>query len=706
MVQDIKIQIVLSLLGKAYNMLETTFRKKVFGHSKTNNELNSLLGSALDDDEAKGILKALANKLVRALEERFKESGLSHEELMPVKIHLETILDRITFSSSLRDEFLDNPEAVEIYIKSLTKEGELEGLSAEQKMLIDEVLRNLAEPLLKVSFDLPHSVKLLLQQGNKLLQSVAEIQAHIIKISSTIEAFSQRGDFSQYETVYRSRLAERHDRMELLGLDNISPRLRQYQLNTSFVHLRLDTNQSSPTSITDALVEHHKLLLKGTAGSGKTTLLRWLTVMTARGEQIHPHWSAKLPILVTLREYDKKPLPETLRDLISLPNVMPYIDPQLLEKTLAERFQQGKVLVMIDGFDEVKREDEVKTWIADLIKLYPNAWYIISSRPIQQLENRIGLNQLNLSKVKFKNAQVESMNNTELNDLVTRWYQVAEHDYEDRSSASHKAGKLLGKIMQTPNLRSIADTPLLASAICAIDHYTTGGIPQKVHQIYETLIHMMVERRDRARGIKRDIGLDANAKIYLLATIAGRVVRTGDIHINSSDMKAELKSRLSVVSGKATVDDAYLYLVDRSGLIKQIGEDRLEFIHKTVLEYLASHLFVTENREDFAVDRFLDDQINQSGELSYFITVRSLKPWHLVEGMLVKLRVSHSQFDSFDFKEALLSIARTYQDCVVIPQNPRIIIEERYRELKNDHFFEMPKEDWEEVDKEMLEGRG
>src|SRR6185369_9295082 len=100
-----------------------------------------------------------------------------------------------------------------------------------------------------------------------------------------------------------------------------------------------------------------RLVILGDPGGGKTTLINWLAWLLASGRTgVIPEWlDGVIPLPIVLRELDlievgnfesllgaflKRPVAEKLRQKSEL---------------LHNLFQQGKVMVLVDGFDEVPR---------------------------------------------------------------------------------------------------------------------------------------------------------------------------------------------------------------------------------------------------------------------------------------------------------------------------------------------------------------
>ena len=335
--ESIKTKILLGLVTKGMTWLGRKFVEKVRGDEPTTQEVEAFFRSGLDESKAHDLLQGFVNDLVKSVESRFKESELTDSELKPVASYLEILLERLDITPKLLAEYDYDPAALSRHAESLGTPGEMASLSEPQRLLIREVLRNLGAPLLRLGFDVPASVAQLHRRNGELQQTVNEIRADILRTREISETNNPDRHLQEFEEVYQTRLVESLNVMELLGLDDVRRNLRRYPLEAAFVHLRLDASKRA-VKFQDALEQHSKLFLKGIAGSGKTTLMRWLAIMAARGKlDGYPHLKGKLPVLVTLRDYNDSELPDDLRGLLKKSRFMPPVSPERLEEVLHER---------------------------------------------------------------------------------------------------------------------------------------------------------------------------------------------------------------------------------------------------------------------------------------------------------------------------------------------------------------------------------
>ncbi|WP_341527125.1 NACHT domain-containing protein [Nostoc sp. UHCC 0302] len=101
----------------------------------------------------------------------------------------------------------------------------------------------------------------------------------------------------------------------------------------------------------EAVQRHNKLMVLGKPGAGKTTFLKYLAMQCIEGQYL----TNRIPFFITLKEFAEE---------FQQPDILEYIVQKLSvcgvhdEKEKAEQLlRHGKVLVLLDGLDEVREED-------------------------------------------------------------------------------------------------------------------------------------------------------------------------------------------------------------------------------------------------------------------------------------------------------------------------------------------------------------
>ena len=162
------------------------------------------------------------------------------------------------------------------------------------------------------------------------------------------------------------------DRFEFFGAD-LRGIPRQYGFGAGYVPLTLNRRDQESGTVSagsradQALTGYGRALVRGVAGSGKSTLLRWLGFRAA-SDPGDGNGQAALPFVLELGRFAGGQLPE-LDDLIParLRPAMP--DEQWLHRMLAD----GRVLLLLDGLDEVRPRERVhvEDWVDEHLAVHP-----------------------------------------------------------------------------------------------------------------------------------------------------------------------------------------------------------------------------------------------------------------------------------------------------------------------------------------------
>lgn len=384
-----------------------------------------------------------------------------------------------------------------------------------------------------------------------------------------------------------------------------------------------------------------RLIIHGPAGAGKTTLLRWCAIHAARNvlnmTSDAPHvsgvsrkmltsydkhssptaqvdstkgWRSKIPILVRLRDCPSGRLPPANE----LPRLLAKHLPSPPTNWATTILERGHALLLLDGVDEIHRDKryQLAREIELLIRTYPHCVYIVSTRPGAVEDDW-------LKHLQFTEAHVQPMGRAEREDFIDRWYRSAAIELRLRPRPGEDlietARRLKAELADQQEIAALATNPLLCAMICALYRERQERLPETSPELCEALCYMLIHRRERETpGLEeshfntawRD--LKYVQKKGLLADLAWKMIEAGE---SSSDMNAAQKlvaDALQSTPGHAEAEapDLLQALIERSGLLRLDADDRVEFLHNTLKEYLAATLAV-ENGDWRTLAEHADD---------------------------------------------------------------------------------------------------
>lgn len=338
-------------------------------------------------------------------------------------------------------------------------------------------------------------------------------------------------------------------------------------------------------------------------GYGKTTLLRHITYTYAK----HRHHRYKvpqfLPVLLPLRKWQKTIATEQNLDLPSLiekhhiPSLPEGTDLKLPPHWAKNQLRKGKMLVMCDGFDEVKAEwrKPISRWLDKQMQDYQKSVFILTSRPAGY-KDYAAANSLN-SKL-----YVKPFNADQRERFVQQWYLTQEryarggrNTPEVKQTANSSTANLLQQLQQLPTLNDLARNPLLLNMIANLHRsYAGQQLPQRRCELYQDILTLQLKDRPRFRSIDMLVPFPESQQI--LQKVALELVKQNQPSIKRQELETLISDRLQELDFDNTVTTSEFLnqIVDVSELIVKRDED-LEFAHLSFQGYLAAAEIKAQN---------------------------------------------------------------------------------------------------------------
>ncbi|MER7207719.1 NACHT domain-containing protein [Streptosporangium sp. NPDC000239] len=441
--------------------------------------------------------------------------------------------------------------------------------------------------------------------GQQVASGLARLPAR------SLDAPTGTQDDAEFERRYLEHLGTTLDEVELFGVrvENYRPRAT---LSVAYISLNVSLEDRSRervpermrfADLTDlpgagggyeaatlrvesALGRSRRVLLRGDAGSGKSTLLRWLSVTAARNGffgDLAP-WKGRVPLFVKLRSHPSGRLPGP-EDLLA--DVAAPLAGRMPEGWAHRILDAGRALLLVDGVDElaVRHRPAVRQWLGGLLAAYPGTVTVVTSRPA-------AADARWLAEEGFSPVLLEPMTPADLRELVRQWH-VAMRGSRSLPCAPERLdeyeGALLARFESSPHLRALASTPLLAAMLCALNLDRGKQLPRNRMGLYEAALELLLERRDAERGIAVEVTLEPEQKVRILQDLAWRLTMLGRSELSSATALKRVEERIGTMPRVEAPARAVLdHLLQRSGVIREPVPGRIDFVHRTVQEYLAA----------------------------------------------------------------------------------------------------------------------
>jgi predicted NACHT family NTPase len=326
----------------------------------------------------------------------------------------------------------------------------------------------------------------------------------------------------------------------------------------------------------EVAAKYSRLMVLGKPGSGKTTFLRHLAVACCKGEFLADH----IPILIELRDINA-----------GVFNLLNYIHQEfdlVDEEQTKEILKQGKVLILLDGLDEVpgqsRREVQDHIYKFSQFQHYYKNRFILTCRT-QTIE---------YISDKFKPVEVADFNPEQVEFFAQNWFTALA---ETPEQGAELTVKFLDKLRLPENKQTaeLAVTPILLSLTCWVFD-DLKDLPPKRSDLYEQGINLLLEKWDEKRGVRRELGSEVYRKLSigekkkLLSYLAARKFEQEQyVLFEQGNLQGYIAEylKISTEDSEAVLDA----VAAQHGFLIEQAQGFWSFSHLTFQEYFAAKWF-------------------------------------------------------------------------------------------------------------------
>jgi predicted NACHT family NTPase len=328
-----------------------------------------------------------------------------------------------------------------------------------------------------------------------------------------------------------------------------------------------------------------KLLILGKPGAGKTTFLKHLAIDWCNSKfQV-----ALIAVFIEFRQIrdENWKLLNTIGEEIKIHD----------ERQVKALLNDGKLLVLMDGFDEVPTQElrtQVQHQLGQVIKKYSRNRYIMTCRT--QVMQRIPDG--------FTAVEVADFNVDQVQEFVCKWFRTNGRN-EVEIEAQWKKFELT--INRNIALKELTVTPVLLGLMCLVLQ-DEGGIPAKASSLYERGISLLLRKWNDDKAIEGwEIGtkvyqdLDVTKKEKLLIDIAARKFENPEnfVLFEQSDLVEQISQYLNF----SDRNDAWAVLKaieSQHGLLVERADGLWSFSHLTFQEYFTTKWLLNLHSEELS----------------------------------------------------------------------------------------------------------
>ena len=316
----------------------------------------------------------------------------------------------------------------------------------------------------------------------------------------------------------------------------------------------------------EAIERHSKLMVLGKPGAGKTTFLKFLAVQCIEG-QFQPN---RVPVFITLKQF---------AETLSLPGIQDFIIQQLgnnliTDTQISKLLGSGRFLVLLDGLDEVKEEDNTRVifQIKEFSEQYHNNQFVVTCR--------IAAREYTYEK--FTEVEVADFDDVQVKDFVNKWFK-AKNDLTE-------AKRFIQKLEEDKPIRELAASPLLLTLLCLVFE-ESGNFPQNRSELYKEGLDVLLKKWDAKRKIERDQvyrKLSLKRKEDLLSQIALFTFEQANYFFKQKEVERYIIEYIQNLP-EASTDPETLQL-DSEAVLKSIEAQHGLFVERAKRIYSFSHL--------------------------------------------------------------------------------------------------------------------
>jgi Leucine-rich repeat (LRR) protein len=519
---------------------------------------------------------------------RLEFGGLEPHEKEAAAIAVATTLGKASpTANDLLDQDLDAEKLKALLLERDPGRPEAELLGDGATALYGFALEQACHLTVETVASLPQFEATVLRE---ILERETDIAAKVAVLVERIPAVVPGADpASAFEQRYRYQISRKLDQVELFGLSTRRYKPR-YSLSVAYISLNAAVggdDARGPVRVEEMLREGRRFLIRGEAGSGKTTLLQWIATQVAREADWLPDpWLDKVPFFVRLRSYAGRDLPAPERFIeFTSPMLVDEMPDGWARKVLAE----GRAFVLVDGVDELAEEerDAARDWLFELIDLFPEASYAVTSRPPAVPEEW-------LAERSFRAAELLPMDSADISIFLEHWHAAAERlivDADERSELRRFSQRLMVSLRENRSLHDLASSPLLCAMLCVLNWDRRSALPSDRWELYRLALETLIHRRELERGTATSRILDlrvADLRI-LLQDLAYWLLRNQLTDVDKNRAIGHLGGKIrDLPHVTATAREVFEYLLLRSGVLREPVEGRIDFVHRTFQEYLAA----------------------------------------------------------------------------------------------------------------------
>ena len=276
--------------------------------------------------------------------------------------------------------------------------------------------------------------------------------------------------------------------------------------------------------------EKQYLMVLGSPGVGKSTFLRRMGLEALKGRkgEFKHHL---IPVFLELKRFTSSDV-NIEKEISEEFNICGFPS---AEKFTTEALNKGKLLILLDGLDEVPTNNlnKVVTQIQNFVDQYDNNRFITSCRTAAHRS----------VFRRFNDVAMADFDDSQIQKFIKNWFQS---DTDQEAKTADKCWKLLQK-PENSAAKELAHTPLLLTFLCLV-YDRSQRFPDNRSSLYHKALRIFLEEWDAERRILRTEiyqGLHTELEEILLSEIAYSAFDADRLFYSQSEIVSQIRSFLA-----------------------------------------------------------------------------------------------------------------------------------------------------------------
>jgi tetratricopeptide (TPR) repeat protein len=239
--------------------------------------------------------------------------------------------------------------------------------------------------------------------------------------------------------------------------------------------------------------------------------------------------------------------------------------------------QKGKILLIIDGFDQMSQKADDNIVVGNFLELTrlisPNSKIIITSRT-EFFRDRADIDDVTVfSESRFNPIFIEPFTEDQIVEAIYK------------RIGKENGAQIVNKILKDTKLAELAKKPVLVELL--LDVLTRENAPEikKLSQVYLLYTEMyLLKKPEEIITIKQ--------KLYLLCELAWDMIQRNYESINSEEIRHMIQEFIKVRTGRRI--DFFEFAFRNQAMLRNDAEGNYSFSHRSLAEYFVALKFAAE----------------------------------------------------------------------------------------------------------------